>query len=214
MVNRSGEEVAFSSEEKWVEIRSIAFTSDGERVIGSRDPMGSWLDCFGQAAVWDWRTGRLERSIDTEADGAVLSPRGDLLVSVPRSFVKGSQVAKVWDWATGQHLRTLGHSGSVTDAAFSPDGSRLATASRDGTVQIWDPYADAPEQLVLQRHLGSVDSVSFSPDGTRLATVSVDGTVCVWALDLDELVDVAERGLTRTLTDNECLQYLHTEHCP
>jgi WD40 repeat protein/DNA-binding SARP family transcriptional activator len=214
VVNRSGEEIAFLSEEEWVQISSIAFTSDGERLIGSRSPMGSWLDYFGEAAVWDWRTGRLERSIGTDADEAVLSPRGDLLVSIPRNFLTGSQVAKVWEWATGQNLRTLSHSGTVTDAAFSPDGSRLATASRDGTVRVWDPYADEPEQLVLHGHLGSVDAVSFSPDGSRLATVSVDGTVSVWALDLDELVDVAKRGLTRGLTDAECLQYLHTEHCP
>jgi hypothetical protein len=36
----------------------------------------------------------------------------------------------------------------------------------------------------------------------------------VWALDLDELVGVATRGLTRDLTDDECRQYLHTEGCP
>jgi hypothetical protein len=35
----------------------------------------------------------------------------------------------------------------------------------------------------------------------------------VWALDLDELVAMAERGLTRNLTDDECRQYLHTERC-
>jgi WD40 repeat protein len=214
VVNRSGEEIAFLSEAEWVQIYSIAFTSDGERLIGSRSPMGSWMDYFGDAAVWDWRTGRLERRIDTGADKAVLSPQADLLVSIPRNFLTGSQDAKVWDWATGRHLRTLSHSGSVTSAAFSPDGSRLATASRDGTVRIWDPYAGAPEQLVLHGHLGAVDTVTFSPDGSRLATVSVDGTISVWAVDLDELIDVAERGLTRTLTDDECLQYLHTERCP
>jgi WD40 repeat protein/DNA-binding SARP family transcriptional activator len=215
MVDRSGEEVAYlPDEEEWVQFRSLAFTPDGERLIGSRSPMASWLDYFGQVVVWDWKGGQLERSIDTGNDDAVLSPRADLLVSTPRIFLTGSQVAEVWDWATGQHLRTLSHSGSVTRAAFSADGSRLVTASRDGTVRIWDPYTDAPEQLVLRGHTGQVDAIAFSPDGSRLASASADGTVRVWALDLDDLVDVAQRGLTRTLTDGECQQYLHTEDCP
>jgi hypothetical protein len=34
------------------------------------------------------------------------------------------------------------------------------------------------------------------------------------ALDLDDLVDIAERELTRDLTDAECRQYLHVERCP
>ncbi len=125
----------------------------------------------------------------------------------------GSPVAEVWDWATGRHLRTLRHSGSVTRATFSTDGSRLATASKDGTVWIWDTHRDAPVQLVLRGHTGPVGGLAFSPDGSRLVSTSTDGTVRVWTLDLDELVEVAERGLTRDLTDDECRQYLHTGNC-
>jgi WD40 repeat protein len=128
-------------------------------------------------------------------------------------LTEGSQVAEVWDWGTGEHLRALRHSGSVTQARFSPDGSRLATTSQDGTVRIWDPYRDASEPLVLRGHTGPVGAVAFSPDGSRLASRSADGTVCVWALDLDDLVDAAERGLTRSLTDEECRQYLHARQC-
>ena len=35
----------------------------------------------------------------------------------------------------------------------------------------------------------------------------------MWALDLDDLVEIAERELTRTLTDEECRQYLHQQGC-
>jgi WD40 repeat protein len=215
IVDRSGDEVAYlPDEEQGVQLLSLAFTPDGEHLIAARSHGASWEGYVGEAVAWDWKAGELEHRIETGDDYAVLSPRADLLVSTPRNFLTGSQIATVWDWATGQQLRSLSHSGSVTYAAFSPDGSRLATASRDGTIRVWDPYADAPEQLVLRGHAGPVGVVAFSSDGSRLASVGEDGTVRVWALDLDELVDVAERELTRTFTDDECRQYLHAEKCP
>jgi WD40 repeat protein/DNA-binding SARP family transcriptional activator len=218
IVDRSGHEVAYRRPDKeqgvqLVQFLSLAFTPDGTRLIAARGYGASWEGHRGEVVAWNWKAGELEHRIATGDDFAWLSPRADLLVSTPRNFLTGSQIAKVWDWATGRHLRSLSHSGSVTYAAFSPDGSRLATASRDGTIRVWDPYADAPAQLVLRGHAGPVGAVAFSPDGSRLASASEDGTVRVWALDLDELVDVAERGLTRSLTDDECRQYLHTEKC-
>ena len=53
--------------------------------------------------------------------------------------------------------------------AFSPDGKRLASASGDGTVKVWDA-ATGQETLTLKGHTGVVSSVAFSPDGKRLAS--------------------------------------------
>ena len=67
----------------------------------------------------------------------------------------------------------------VYSVSWSPDGTRLATGSEDGTAKVWDA-ADGRERLTLRGHVGRVYSVSWSPDGTRLATGSEDGTAKVW----------------------------------
>jgi WD40 repeat protein len=80
-------------------------------------------------------------------------------------------------------------------------------------VRLWDAESGT-QDLVLRGHNGPVGTVVFSRDGTKLASVSSDGTARVWALDLDDLIKIANRHVTRPLTDEECQQYLHVDHCP
>ena len=63
--------------------------------------------------------------------------------------------------------------------AFSPDGKRLASASWDQTVKVWDAVT-GQKMLTLKGHTNRVYSVAFSPDGHRLASASGDETVKVW----------------------------------
>ncbi|KAF2820701.1 WD40 repeat-like protein [Ophiobolus disseminans] len=77
-------------------------------------------------------------------------------------------------------LQTLeGHSSMVNSVAFSHDSMRLASASYDRTVKIWDASSGTCLQT-LEGHSDAVRSVAFSHDSTRLASASDDRTVKIW----------------------------------
>ncbi|MCX6878945.1 MAG: WD40 repeat domain-containing protein [Verrucomicrobia bacterium] len=71
------------------------------------------------------------------------------------------------------------HEAGVFRASFSPDGTRVVTASDDKTARVWDAASGKPVGEPM-RHEAGVCSASFSSDGTRVVTASVDKTARVW----------------------------------
>jgi len=96
---------------------------------------------------------------------------------------------------------------------FNPDGSLLATGSIDATVKLWSSADFGANPLTLGGHRAGIYDVEFSPDGRRLISGSRDLTARVFAIDTQDLIDIAESRVTRTLTDEECQRYLHVAEC-
>ena len=63
--------------------------------------------------------------------------------------------------------------------AFSPDGTRLASAGEDRLARLWDAATGAL-LATCRGHASKVLGVAFRPDGARLVTTSADGTVRQW----------------------------------
>jgi tetratricopeptide (TPR) repeat protein len=82
--------------------------------------------------------------------------------------------------AAGLALHTLiGHTAEVVGIAFSPDGRRIATASFDRTIKLWDT-ATGREVFTLRGHTAGLLMLAFSLDGRRIVSGSIDFTARVW----------------------------------
>jgi WD40 repeat protein len=83
------------------------------------------------------------------------------------------------DWSLVESRLTLLRALFVLDLAFSPNGSRIATAHEDGFVRVWD-VTDGLELLRFKASEKRVEGLAFSPSGDLIATASNDGTARVW----------------------------------
>jgi WD40 repeat protein/tRNA A-37 threonylcarbamoyl transferase component Bud32 len=156
------------------EIRAtgVAFSQDG-RVLAS----GSWL---GIVRIWEARTGRLLRKLEHDHR----KPVGPLAFSPDvdsRDLAVGyySGLVDVWETTSGKLNQRLGPTGIVEGLAFHPNGRRLASASEDRTVMIWD-LPTGREVLQLRGHEGFCRGLAFSPTGSLLASTSIDRTIRLW----------------------------------
>src|SRR5262249_39391857 len=127
-----------------------------------------------------WSTG-------AEPGRAVFCPDGR------RVAVSGTGGLGIWDVAASRMTRAVAKGSVVTDFAFSPDGSRVATASQDGTARIWNLETGQPLTPPL-RHRGPVIRVAFSPDGGQLATASDDKTARLWDAATGEQLQSLSHG--------------------
>jgi dipeptidyl aminopeptidase/acylaminoacyl peptidase len=101
------------------------------------------------------------------------SPQGDILA------VAAGEKIRLVDADTLVELRLLPAGAWAGSLAFNPDGTRLALAAKDGSVQLWDPAA-GQLQCRLEAHHPGAKSVAFSPDGRWLASTGNDAYVRLW----------------------------------
>lgn len=151
-------------------VAALAFSPDNKLLAA-----GS----YGQVAIWDLTIGKPAKVLHNVL-GAVndlrFSPDGKILaVAGGQPAGKGDlRLYQASDWKLLGVLR--GHDDVVFSVSFSPDGKKLASASFDHTLGLWDV-----EKLQLLKaykaHSDFVYAIAFAPSGTHVFSASKDRTV-------------------------------------
>ncbi|MCG2826111.1 MAG: hypothetical protein L6265_05915, partial [Thermoplasmatales archaeon] len=104
-------------------------------------------------------------------------------------FVAGSSVIHIINTSTYKTEKQLfGHTARIQCVALSQDNNRLASASADSTVKIWD-MDKVVKSFTISMHAAL--SVDWSSDGNKIATGADDSRLKIWNVSTGEiLIDV------------------------
>jgi RNA polymerase sigma factor (sigma-70 family) len=163
-----GEEV-LSPHTKERDVLSLAFSPDGRTLVsGGVDRV---------VRLWEVATGKeilalkghpyLVAAVAFSPDGRIIASGDDLNLEV--FYKEGPKRIRLWDAATGEEIQHFqGHNSSVLSHAFSPDGARLASGLRNGTVLLWEvPRGGRRTRRLTPRDLGSLWTDLAGEDARR-----------------------------------------------
>lgn len=129
-------------------ISAASFSSDGAMILTAS------LD--NTARIWEASSGKVLHILKVPNENkndailsAAFSPANDVVATG-----SSNGMIRIWDAITGRLLRTLkGHTHKVQSVSFSPDGTKIVSASLDQTARIWKPLPLNLEQALFIKML-------------------------------------------------------------
>ncbi|CAE6422011.1 unnamed protein product [Rhizoctonia solani] len=152
----------------WPEFSPISrcYANQLRGMIGIR---GTAMDRRQSAFVTSKSMGAAVRSV-------AFSPNGKTLAIGCNTFIHIMDAFSI----RPLNARVPAHNAQILSIAFSPDGARLVSSSKDATVCVWDTRSWLRVLGPLTGHKGGIEIVRFSPDGTLIISGSNDKTIRIW----------------------------------
>lgn len=150
-------------------LNNLSLSADGERMAGFGKLGALWL--------WDTHAWQVLARLDVRLHGwhgVAFAPQDRRLAAF------GTEGVELWDAETRVRLAHLSAGQKdIADVTWSPDGTRLAASSWDGSLSIWDVREARLEEL-LRVTDARLQQVEWSPDGRWIAGGDWDSYVHVW----------------------------------
>ncbi len=156
----------------------------------NEDVLELYVGGYYEITVWNAADGMLLRRIKNEGQRTYalkFGPNSQSLAAASGSPGKLGEL-RLFDPTSGELLKVQAQASEVMlDAAFSPDGRRIAMAAADNTLRVFD-VESGKQQLLINSHSDWVNAVAWSADGRLLVSGSRDKTAKVFNSESRESV--------------------------
>jgi WD40 repeat protein len=182
----------------------LSFSPDGSKIAFTVVKTG--------VVICDAGTGKRLKTLEVPGSSSrsvAFSPDGTRVAS--GSYWGRSHTVWVWDVETGEVVHQLKrHTHEVLSVAFSrdPEGSRLFSGGKDGTLRVWD--SESGEDLLAIATGSPVWGIAVSPRGNTVATAGADGNIRLWETERPSATLLHKRRVVaaaRKLVDERIAQF-------
>ena len=159
---------------------ALALSENGRTLIG--------VDREGLFTHWNINSQQIESE---QQQYTILDIYASALSQDGRTFITGRENGEIsiWNTQTGSReaiikghkpfFKSSKHNPRIRTLAFSPDGTKFASGSKDMTVRIWETES-RKRKATFKGHKSWITAIDFSKNGNIVASGDSDGDIRIW----------------------------------